>query len=146
LSLTLTVEREWIQKRLSNVGENGCYEVENMAKEKSSTTQSTSRRNVLKTSLAGAAVAGAPALHAQIPKMSQAATPIPRVQPDFASEHVEETVHVLPPISHLNLFADATIPQHPYLGDNSWNSAHQDAHCSESDELSGPNGRRRSVL
>jgi outer membrane protein assembly factor BamB len=41
-------------------------------------------------------------------------------------------------VSQRNLFAGVTIPQHPHLADNNWNSGHQDSYCSDSVGLTGP--------
>lgn len=46
--------------------------------------------------------------------------------------------HVPAAKSALNRFADAEIPQHPWMAQNDFGSSHQDSWCSESVSLNGP--------
>ncbi len=113
------------------------------------TSSSTSRRTLLKTSLAGAAAAtlAAPAAaRAQTPEPAQGATPTTGAQtrPDLARS--ETTVQVFPAVSQRNLFAGVTLPQHPFMADSNWNSAHQDSYCTDSVGLSGPSGSTLRVI
>ena len=50
----------------------------------------------------------------------------------------EEIFHVPAAVSTLNRFADAQIPQNPWMAPNNFGSPHQDSWCSESVSLDGP--------
>ena len=50
-----------------------------------------------------------------------------------------ETRHkVMPAVSLNNLYGGIEYEQHPYLADNNWSNAHQDAQCTDSVSLTGP--------
>ncbi|WP_240043065.1 hypothetical protein [Photorhabdus luminescens] len=54
-------------------------------------------------------------------------------------DHVVPELHHVPAAqSALNRFADAEIPQHPWMAPNNFGSPHQDSWCSESVSLNGP--------
>ncbi len=57
-------------------------------------------------------------------------------------ERSKQKFHVLEAVSANNQFADAQIPQHPWMAPNNFGSPHQDSWCSESVSLSGPTGKK----
>jgi hypothetical protein len=54
--------------------------------------------------------------------------------------------NVMPAVSVHNVYAGITLPQHPYMADNNWNSGHQDSYCSESVGLHGPTSSRLRLV
>ena len=58
----------------------------------------------------------------------------------------EQLYNVMPAQSLENLFSGITVPQHPGLAVNNWNSGHQDSYCSESVGLTGPTGKNLRLI
>ena len=58
----------------------------------------------------------------------------------------EQLYNVMPAQSLENLFSGITVPQHPGLAVNNWNSGHQDSYCSESVGLTGPTGKKLRLI
>jgi hypothetical protein len=108
-----------------------------------------SRRTLLTTALAGGAAAtlAAPAaLGAQTPEPVPGATPTTGAPTLPDVERTETVFDVFPAVSQRNLFAGLTIPQHPYMADNNWSSAHQDSYCTDSVGLSGPTSSQLKLI